>query len=552
MTLRRQAVLLLLFCGLLYLPGAATPLFTRGEAREALAVREVVQSGAWVVPMRPDGQLTRKPPLFYWSGMLVWNVLPGRPEAAVRLPSIVAGAAAVAAVAWLGGAAAGPSAPLAALMLATSFEWLRAATSARVDMVLVAAMTLVLLGTVVRLDGRAARWPFAAMAVGTALAVLAKGPIGGAFPALALAVTAAVARDARLLRLLVPLGLGAALAALWYAVAWLAHGQRFLDVVLAENLGRFVDTDQARTGHAHGALYLVLVGVVGFLPWTPLLPLAAARGGARPLVRTFLLAWIAVVVLVVLASTSKRSVYLLPAFPALVLLVAAGAGAALSPRLARIVRTATALYAPAFGVAAVALALVALGVPVARLLADVLAPEDHLAFAALEGSPDVRLALGASAIAAFAAAVALARARAAAAWRRAIVLTAGTIALLVVAMQVEIRPAVARARGFAEFLPALAPLLPPDEPLYAYLPVDPGVRFYAPRPIASWRERPADRDVHLVAWEREIAAFPPAAQQALVRLATSEARRGRRGRLVLVRVPRGVLPPRRAAAAQNG
>ena len=58
-TTRRQAVLLLAFCGLLYLPGLrSTPFYTRGEAREALAVREVAHSGQWLVPMRPDGQLT--------------------------------------------------------------------------------------------------------------------------------------------------------------------------------------------------------------------------------------------------------------------------------------------------------------------------------------------------------------------------------------------------------------------------------------------------------------------------------------------------------------
>ena len=46
MTRSRQALLLLALCCALYLPGmASTQLYTRGEAREALAVREVVQTG---------------------------------------------------------------------------------------------------------------------------------------------------------------------------------------------------------------------------------------------------------------------------------------------------------------------------------------------------------------------------------------------------------------------------------------------------------------------------------------------------------------------------
>src|SRR5690349_15719779 len=123
MTPRHEAVLLLAVCCLLYLPGmATTQLYTRGEAREALAVREVVQTGRWIVPMRPDGALTKKPPLFYWAGMTAWRMEPARPEAAVRLPSVVAGTLGVLAVACLGHVAVPVAAGSAAVMLATSFE----------------------------------------------------------------------------------------------------------------------------------------------------------------------------------------------------------------------------------------------------------------------------------------------------------------------------------------------------------------------------------------------------------------------------------------------
>src|SRR5262245_61207775 len=272
---RHEAVLLLAVCCLLYLPGmATTQLYTRGEAREALAVREVVQTGQWIVPMRPDGQLTKKPPLFYWAGMTAWRMHPHRPEAAVRLPSVVAGTLGVLAVASLGHIAL-PLAGTAGLMLATSFEWMRSATSARVDMLLSAAMTLILLGWMARLSGRGRIWTGVLVAVGTALAVLAKGPIGAGFPAAALLAAALVRRDRELLWLLVPLVAGAAAASLWYLVAWLAHGRAFLDIVLAENLGRFVNTEKARTGHAHGPLFLAGVAIIGLLPWTPLLPLVA-------------------------------------------------------------------------------------------------------------------------------------------------------------------------------------------------------------------------------------------------------------------------------------
>src|SRR5262249_2253610 len=157
----------------------------------------------------------------------------------------------------------------------------------------------VLLGWLARLAGRGRGWTSLLVAIGTALAVLAKGPIGAGFPAAALLVTALVTRDRTLLRLLVPLLAGAALAALWYAVAWVTHGRAFLDIVLAENLGRFVNTEKARTGHAHGPLFVVGAAVVGLLPWTPILPLLAAPGTAPRTARTLLLAWIGVIAAVV-------------------------------------------------------------------------------------------------------------------------------------------------------------------------------------------------------------------------------------------------------------
>jgi hypothetical protein len=153
-------------------------------------------------------------------------------------------------------------------------------------------------------------------------------------------------------------------------------------------------------------------------------------------------------------------------------------------------------------------------------------------------------------------ALAIVRARATGRWPRLVPPVAASIAILALAFQLVVRPALARSRGFQAFMPVVARLVPPAEPLYAYLPLDPSVRYYAPRPVMNWKERPADRDVYLLAWEREVEKFPERTSTGVERLASSEARHGRRGVLVLVRVPAGALPPRRApadgSAAQNG
>src|SRR5262245_65493584 len=103
----------------------------------------MIRTGEWLVPARPDGELTRKPPVFYWAAATALSLLPDRPELAARLPSALLGTAGVL-LTWVvvrasfGAAVAFP----AALMLATSLEWIRAATVARVDMALVAGLTL--------------------------------------------------------------------------------------------------------------------------------------------------------------------------------------------------------------------------------------------------------------------------------------------------------------------------------------------------------------------------------------------------------------------------
>src|SRR5262249_7489997 len=141
-----EEIVLLAACATLYLTGMGdVPLYTRGEPREGLAVREMVRSGSWLVPMRPDGGPTRKPALYYWSAALAADAMPDRRERALRLPPALFATVAVFAVWATARAAFGHAAALpAALILASAFEWIRAATSARVDMPLAAALTLLL------------------------------------------------------------------------------------------------------------------------------------------------------------------------------------------------------------------------------------------------------------------------------------------------------------------------------------------------------------------------------------------------------------------------
>ena len=151
----REALVVMAACAALSLSGASrVPFYTRGEPREGLVVQEMLRSGKWLVPARPDDEPARKPPLYYWVAAPALAALPDRPELALRLPSAALGGAAVLGTWATARAAFGATAGLpTALVLATSFEWARAATSARVDMALAASLTAVLAAWVFAIRG---------------------------------------------------------------------------------------------------------------------------------------------------------------------------------------------------------------------------------------------------------------------------------------------------------------------------------------------------------------------------------------------------------------
>ena len=547
----REAVLVAAGCLALYLAGAAdVPFYTRGEPREGLVAREMLRSHAWLVPARPGGELARKPPLYYWAAAGALGVLPERPELALRLPSAVLGTAAVlgtwatARAVW--GAAAGLP---AALVLATTFEWTRAAVSARVDMALAAVLTATLAGWTLAL-ARGTRGATALAALGAALGTLAKGPVALVLPGLAAAGLRIARREVRPLRVVPVLGGAAALAGLWYAAAFAREGSALLDVVARENWLRFVDPEGAATGHAHAAGYLVPLGLVGLLPWTPLLPLALVPLRDRPAAAALAAAWVATGVVFFSLAAAKRSVYLLPLHPAVALLL--GAGVAAPPahgRLERLASLGALLFAPAgLGLAALGGAL-ALGVDPVPLVQPWLRPDDAagaatLAAAARAASPWLLLL----AVVTGAATPLVARAAARAEWRRLVLAVAALFALWTASFDTLLHPAIARERSLKGFLADVSRSVPPGAPLYALYPPDPGLRFYAPAALREWPHQGAAAGAPLLLWENEWQRLRDPDGQALTVLAVSAARQSGHGRLALIAAPGGPLVPAPDAA----
>ena len=546
----RAPLLVAGICLVLFFTGlGSVPFYTRGEPREALVAREMLHTGEWLVPSRPEGELTRKPPLFYWVAASALTLFPDRPELAVRLPSAVLATIGVL-VLWAAvqSAFGGSVAVLAALILTTTFEWTRAATVARVDMALAAGLTVVLGAWLVMLVGERRSLPALLLLAiaGVTVATLSKGPVAVILPALAVGASIAWQRDWSFLprlRVLPVLIIGGMAAALWYGVAFAREGGAFLHVVVQENLLRFVDTADAGTGHAHGLGYLPFVGMIGLLPWTLLLPLACAplADARRRDPRVVLLAaWVVVVLVFFSIAAAKRSVYLLPLFPALAVLLALGVEQPPGGRLGRVLQMTSANYAPALVILGIAAGALASGVDVVAVLRRWLKPRDAqntlaIVAAARAAAPEL-LALG---LVAIGAAVLIARARRQGDWRRVTLVLVGVTCAWHVVFGGFLHATLGSAASLAPFMTRVDQLVPPDAQLHTPFPPDAGLRFYAPRPLLQWKAS-VRGPAYLLFWEDERRRWRDANGQSLEPLAVSEASEPRRGTLDLMLLPEGV------------
>ncbi len=480
---------LLHLCGL-----GRAPFHTRGEPREAVVIQDLVQHGRWLLPRRNAVEVPRKPPLYYWLGGIAAHALGRVDELTARLPSAGLSGAAALLVTLVTALCVAPRAgALAGLTLLTSFEWLRAATTARVDMTLAFGLTVVFCSLLaIRRDARTP-WLFG-LYFGIAWATLAKGIPGLAIPTLQILLLCLVDRSTAPLRALRPLrGLPIVLlvVAAWYSAALLQGGRAFFDIVVNENLLRISERGAAALGHAHGLAYLVGSLLAGLLPWTIALPavvLALWRDRAgleRRGARVFALLWIVAVFAPYALASSKRGVYLLPLYPAAALLIGWWADRLLTDMgAARAGRRALAglLWALAWVVALLALITLAQssGFPLVDTARDALphfaAPYSSALALTLAGASGRWLPaiMGAIAILAAAGALAATRSRPQLAYAAIIV----CLALVIISARLVIAPAVAELATRRPFVGELRNVVRDPALVHTSPQLDYGTLFY--------------------------------------------------------------------------
>ena len=499
---RLGPLLLVLALGaLLYLPGLGREILRHPlEAKYALAAREMVRGGPWLVAHLFGEIYPDKPPLYFWATAGVAEIRDGRlDEVSARLPAVLGGLLGLVLTLLLGEALFGLRGGLiSATVLATSGLFFWYARQGHPDQFLIAAVTLACLGLWRSFIGTrpASRLGWIALAYAAmALGSMSKGLLGLVLPLLAgflyLALTGPLRAVPRRLQLWPGLLVFIAVVLTWYGPAVAHYGTAYLrETIVHQQVERYT-----RSWVHRGPWYQYLGDfATGFLPWSLFVPGAlvvawqswrdakrspSATESQAPAPLLFPLCWFASGFVFFSLSTGKRAAYLLPLYPAAALLVGGLWDRTIAEaRGSRWVSIPVALLA--------AVAALAAGLATVHALGVLVLPRRHIPGRMVDtlvpADPAWQVAAGAVLLAG-AAAVWLT-------WRRGRI-GATLVAIVLVTAVCLLGITLVRAPQYEARYPArelaarIAPLVPPGEPLLSLLgDYDFLVAFYLDRPLS--------------------------------------------------------------------
>jgi 4-amino-4-deoxy-L-arabinose transferase-like glycosyltransferase len=349
--LQKPISLIVIICAIALLPWLNTDFYTKGEPREASVAVSMLESGNGILPKVYAEEFAYKPPLMHWF-MTAFSLPQGHAsEFSSRLPSALAQIVLMGfMLAFFGKRIRFQEAFIATLLLITCFEIHRAGMTARVDMLLT---TFTVLGLMclyrwenkLELKGLPVAIPLL-----FSCAVLTKGPIGIILPLFVFLVYLLLLRKYSFFKIVKSLAYAGIssmfIPMLWYMAAYRQGGDEFLNVVLAENFARFLHLSESSInydlGHREGIFYNFLTLLAGFTPWTLLFVFSLfgikwhkpqksirqilddvwVRFHSMEKMKQFSIVAAVCIILFYTVPSSKRSVYLMPAYPFISLLLA--------------------------------------------------------------------------------------------------------------------------------------------------------------------------------------------------------------------------------------
>lgn len=303
------------------------------EGRYAEIPREMIETGDWVTPKLFYVDYFEKPPLLYWLTAISFETF-GLNEWAARLVPALSGLVTVF-LTWLIGVrlAGARAAWLACGMLATMPLFFALSQALLIDVLLAACTTAALFGVYAAHTAENKRGFAILVAVATALGVLAKGLIAIVLPGGIALAFLLWRRDFVTIRALLhwqPLLAFVVVAVPWFVLVSQRNPDFLEFFFVREHFQRFTATGPIRVGHPEGPFYYIPVLMFGPAPWTLLVPLLAASAAGRrafaaipPDARLFSLLWLGIMMGFFSAATSKLGSYVVPALPALALLLGA-------------------------------------------------------------------------------------------------------------------------------------------------------------------------------------------------------------------------------------
>ncbi len=337
---RTLHLVFLLVCGclLLLLGLDDVGLTDRDEGSNAGAAREMLETGDWISPTLNYEPRYAKPALTYWIIGGTYALF-GVNDLTARLPSALFGLALLVLQYLFLHRLLGPTpAFCGSLILLLNVEFVGIHRMVLTDPALVFFTTLAAYGFwsgFCRQD-RNPRflWLFY---IGTALGTLAKGPLGVIIPLLGVVPYLTLTRQWKTYfsdgRPLLGWTVCFLIAAPWYLAMLAIHGADYAASIQANTTGRFASPME---GHGGTLLFYFPVLLLGFFPWSGLLPAGLWQplkewksirmgttdaGGERGLL-LFCALWVSGIFLFFTVSATRLPHYILPLYPPAALLVA--------------------------------------------------------------------------------------------------------------------------------------------------------------------------------------------------------------------------------------